>query len=105
MDRFSKTLKWRWIGGGDSAVEESLYLTRFATKVHLVHRRDHLRACRHIQAKALNDPKIEVHWNYVPAKIEGDKEVKSLTIRSTKRQFRNETSGVGRILLCGAEPQ
>ncbi len=92
------------IGGGDSAVEESLYLTRFATKVHLVHRRDHLRACRHIQAKALNDPKIEVHWNYVPAKIEGDKEVKSLTIRSTKDNSEMKLPVSGVFFYVGLNP-
>jgi thioredoxin reductase (NADPH) len=92
------------IGGGDSAVEEAIYLTRFAAKVHLVHRRDQLRACRHIQAKLLKEPKIEVHWNYAPTKIEGDKEVKSLTIRSTKDDSEMKLPVSGVFFYVGLNP-
>ncbi len=70
------------IGGGDSAVEEAVYLTRFAQKVHLIHRRDKLRAVKEIQEKAFAEPKILIHWNSVPMKIIGEKEVEALQIRS-----------------------
>jgi thioredoxin reductase (NADPH) len=70
------------VGGGDSAVEESVYLSRFATKVHLVHRRNKLRAVREIQERAFAEPKLSFHWNSVPAKIVGEKDVAGLIIRS-----------------------
>lgn len=70
------------VGGGDSAVEESVYLTRFATRVHLVHRRDKLRAVKEIQERAFGEPRVSFHWNSVPAKIMGDKDVEGLVIRS-----------------------
>ncbi len=70
------------IGGGDSAVEEAVYLTRFAKTVHLIHRRDKLRAVKEIQEKALHEPKIRIHWNTVPVAIVGDKEVTAIRLRS-----------------------
>jgi thioredoxin reductase (NADPH) len=71
------------IGGGDSAVEEAIYLTRFAKMVHLIHRRDTLRAVREIQEKAFHEPKIRIHWNAVPVAIIGNGEVKAIRLRST----------------------
>jgi thioredoxin reductase (NADPH) len=79
---FFKDLEVAVVGGGDSAVEESIYLSRFATKVHVVHRRDRLRAVKEIQERALAEPKLSFHWNSVPAKIVGDKDVQGLVIRS-----------------------
>jgi thioredoxin reductase (NADPH) len=71
------------IGGGDSAVEEAIYLTRFAKMVHLIHRRDKLRAVKEIQEKAFHEPKIRIHWNAVPVAIIGDREVTAIRLRST----------------------
>jgi thioredoxin reductase (NADPH) len=63
------------IGGGDSACEEASFLTRFASKLYLVHRRDKLRASKIMQERVLNNPKIEMVWNKKPIEILGDKKL------------------------------
>jgi thioredoxin reductase (NADPH) len=60
------------IGGGDAAVEEALFLTKFASRVHLIHRRDELRATKCIQERCFANEKIETHWNRVPTEVLGD---------------------------------
>src|SRR5690606_10060395 len=60
------------VGGGDSAVEEATFLTRFASKVYLIHRRDELRASKVMQERALADPKLEMVWNSEVAAIHGE---------------------------------
>lgn len=69
------------IGGGDSAVEEATFLTRYGTSVTLVHRRDELRASRIMARRAELDPKLAMAWNSVPVRINGDESVESLTVR------------------------
>ena len=71
------------IGGGDTAVGESIYLTRFASEVILVHRRDALRASKILQDRAFANPKISVLWNKVPVAITGDDKVSAVTLRDT----------------------
>ncbi len=61
------------IGGGDTAAEEALFLTRFASKVYLIHRRDQLRATKTLQDRILANPKIEVLWSSVPEEVLADK--------------------------------
>lgn len=70
------------VGGGDSAVEEAMYLTKFARKVTIVHRRDSLRAAKSIQEKAFKNPKIEFLWNTVVDEIKGDGMVESVVFRN-----------------------
>ena len=72
------------VGGGDSAVEEALYLTKFARKVTIIHRRDELRAAKSIQEKAFANEKVDFLWNSVVEEIKGDGLVESMVIRNTK---------------------
>lgn len=60
------------IGGGDAAVEEAIFLTKFARRVHIIHRRDELRATKCIQERCFENDKIEVHWNRVVKEVRGD---------------------------------
>lgn len=72
------------VGGGDAAVEEALYLTRFARNVTIIHRRDALRAARSIQEKAFANPKISFLWDTVVEEIRGDGIVESMVVKNTK---------------------
>lgn len=84
------------VGGGDSAVEEALYLTRFASKVSIIHRRSELRASKLAQKRAFEDPKMEFVWDTVVETIEGDNLVKYLNLKNVKTgaQSRLDVSGV-----------
>ena len=72
------------VGGGDSAVEEAMYLTKFARKVTLIHRRDELRAAKSIQEKAFANPKMAFMWNTTIEEIKGDGVVTSMIVTDTK---------------------
>lgn len=72
------------VGGGDSAVEEAMYLTKFARKVTIIHRRDELRAAKSIQEKAFANPKMHFMWNSTVEEIKGDGVVTSMIIKDTK---------------------
>ena len=84
------------IGGGDSAMEESMFLTKFGSKVYIVHRRDAFRASKIMADRALHHPKIEVIWDSEVTKVEGDKVVESVTIRNlkTKQEMKRPASGL-----------
>ena len=72
------------VGGGDSAVEEAMYLTKFARKVTIIHRRNELRAAKSIQEKAFANPKISFLWDTVVTKVDGDELLSSMTVKNVK---------------------
>lgn len=72
------------VGGGDAAVEEAMYLTKFARKVTIIHRRDELRAAKSIQEKAFKNPKIAFMWDTVVDSADGDEILSSITVKNTK---------------------
>lgn len=92
------------IGGGDSAVEEAVYLARFASRVHIIHRRDSLRACKEIQEKAFAESKITLHWNSIPVEVLGNKEVTALRIRSTTDASEQDLPVGGVFFYVGLRP-
>ena len=93
------------IGGGDSAVEEATFLTRFASRVTLVHRRDELRASKAMASRAEKDPKLDFAWNSVVESVNGDARVESVTLRDTVtgETRRLEVSGV--FVAIGHDPR
>nr|MBN2278900.1 thioredoxin-disulfide reductase [candidate division Zixibacteria bacterium] len=72
------------VGGGDAAVEEGMFLTKFGRKVIIIHRRDQLRAARIIRDRAFKNPKMDFIWNSVVEKINGDDKVRSLTLKNVE---------------------
>src|SRR5665811_2173170 len=85
-DSFFRKMDVAVIGGGDSACEEALFLTRFASKVYLVHRRDALRASKIMADRTTSHPKIQMVWDSVPAEVQGVAEgaVSGLKVRNVK---------------------
>ncbi|MGI6566325.1 MAG: thioredoxin-disulfide reductase [Firmicutes bacterium] len=92
------------IGGGDSAVEESLYLTRFVNRVTIVHRRDQLRASRHLQERAFADPKIEFLWDSEVEAIEGEQAVEQLRVKNRKTEAVTALPVDGIFIYIGTLP-
>lgn len=84
------------IGGGDSAVEEATFLTKFGSRVYMVHRRDKLRASKIMQERALSNPKIEILWDSEVVLVEGDDIVRSVTVRNVKTgsEIKHDASGL-----------
>ena len=93
------------IGGGDSAVEEATFLTRFAKSVTLVHRRDELRASKIMAARAHKDPKIRFAWNSVVSAINGDTSLRSVTLTDTLTGEQTELEVSGLFIAIGHDPR
>lgn len=92
------------VGGGDSAVEEACYLTKFADKVTLVHRRNSLRATKLVQERAFANPKLEVVWNTVVQEIEGDDIVEKVILKNVMTGEITEMPIDGVFIYVGLEP-
>lgn len=93
------------VGGGDAAVEEAIYLTKFADKVTLVHRRDELRAAKSIQERAFKNPKLHFVWDSVVEEIKGDGIVESVVIKNVKTDELSEIEANGIFVYVGTLPQ
>jgi thioredoxin reductase (NADPH) len=92
------------VGGGDSALEEAMFLTRFANKVTLIHRRDELRASKIMQERAKANPKIEFRWNSVVTDVIGDTKVSGVRLRDTVDGSESELAIQGLFVAIGHEP-
>ena len=92
------------VGGGDSAMEEALFLTKFATKVSIVHRRDSFRASKIMQDRVLDNDKIEVLWNKEVTEIHGSESVESVSLADTKDGSSSEVNIDGVFMAIGHTP-
>jgi len=92
------------VGGGDAAITEALYLTKFASKVTVIHRRDQLRASRILQEKAFAEPKIEFLWNTVIEEIEGKDVVQRIGLRQMKTGGKSTLDISGIFISVGLKP-
>ncbi|HEX2615342.1 MAG TPA: thioredoxin-disulfide reductase [Nitrososphaera sp.] len=92
------------VGGGDTALEEATFLTKFGKSVKIVHRRDTLRASKILQDKALENPKIEFMWNNVVSDIKGDKKVNTVHIKDIKTGKEKTIKAGGLFVAIGHEP-
>jgi len=93
------------IGGGDSAMEEALFLTRFAKTVTVVHRRDELRASKIMQERAFANPKIKFRWNSEVSEILGDAKITGLRLRDTVTGEESELAVGGVFVAIGHDPR
>ena len=93
------------VGGGDSAMEEATFLTRFAEKVYVIHRRDSLRASKIMQQRAFDNPKIEFIWNSEVAAIHGTDSVTGLQLRDTVTGETRELDVTGIFVAVGTDPR
>ncbi|GAA1745817.1 thioredoxin-disulfide reductase [Aeromicrobium alkaliterrae] len=93
------------VGGGDSALEEATFLTRFASKVTLVHRRDELRASKIMQDRAIANDKIEFAWNSEVAELHGEHSLESVTLRDTVTGETRSLDATGLFIAIGHDPR
>jgi thioredoxin reductase (NADPH) len=92
------------VGGGDTAMEEALFLTKFASKVHVVHRRDEFRASKIMAQRVMDHEKVDVIWNTVLKEIKGDTTVQSVILESTESGDQTEMPVNGVFVAIGHKP-
>src|SRR5690606_35632355 len=92
------------VGGGDSAMEEATYLTKFAKEVVIIHRRDEFRASKVMAQRALNHPKIRVAWNTTVTDVLGDDFITGLRLKNTITGAESEMEAGGLFLAIGHTP-
>ncbi|MDD3580835.1 MAG: thioredoxin-disulfide reductase [Desulfobacca sp.] len=92
------------VGGGDTALQDAVFLTRFAQKVHLIHRRDAFRGVKILQEQVLANDKIEVHWDTVVQEIEGDQSVRAVRLKNVKTGQESTLAVSGVFVWVGITP-
>lgn len=92
------------VGGGDTALEDAVFLTRFAAKVYLIHRRDRFRGARAYQEKVFANDKIQVIWDTVVTEIKGDKAVSGIRLKNVKTGQESELAVTGVFVFVGIQP-
>ena len=92
------------VGGGDTAMEEALFLTRFASTVHLIHRRDEFRASQIMQDRVLGNPKVRVHWNTVVTDVKGQDAVTALALEDAQTGETRDLEVTGFFVAIGHKP-
>jgi len=92
------------VGGGDSAMEEATFLTKFASTVHIVHRRDEFRASKIMQERVLANEKIKVHFNYTVEDIQGDQKFQKVILKNVKNDENIALEAGGLFVAIGHEP-
>ena len=92
------------VGGGDSAIEEATFLTKFATTVHLVHRRKELRASKVMQERAMNNEKIKFHWDSQVVDIKGDQKMQQVVLKNVETNEEKTLDVGGLFVAIGHEP-
>jgi len=92
------------VGGGDTAIEEAVYLTRFASKVNIIHRRDRLRAARILQERAMSNDKINFIWDSVVEEIRGEGKVQGVLLKNVKTGVNTELPCDGVFIFTGWKP-
>jgi thioredoxin reductase (NADPH) len=93
------------VGGGDSAMEEANFLTKFATKVYIIHRRDTLKASKIMQQRSFDNPKIEFIWNSGVVELKGDGKLEAVVLEDTRNGERTEMSLDGLFIAIGNDPR
>ena len=101
---FFRNLELVVAGGGDSAIEEATFLTKFASTVHLVHRRDKLRASKVMQERAFADKKIKMYWNKNVEEIIGNEKVQKVVLKDSKTNEKTTLEVGGLFVAIGHEP-
>lgn len=92
------------VGGGNAAIEEALFLTRYAKKISVVHRRNKLRADRILAERVINDPKIFIFWDSVIQEIQGKNRVEKITIKNVKTKKTSKIAAQGIFIYIGNQP-
>jgi len=93
------------VGGGDSALTEALFLTKFARELTIIHRRDALRGTKIYQERVLTHPKIKFLWNSIVQEIKGDSMVRSIIVKNVKTEEIKQVETEGAFLFVGVEPR
>ncbi len=93
------------VGGGDSAMEEANFLTKFASKVYVIHRRDSLKASKIMQKRSFDNPKIEFIWNSAVSELKGDAKLSGVVLENTQTGEKSELALEGLFIAIGNDPR